>query len=124
MRALDVLAGFVCGVLSGYGLGGGSLLLLWLTQAADMEQAAAQGINLLYFLPTSAAAVIAHLKNGLVEKKALLWLAFPGMAAAALAALAATKVDPSLLRRLFGIFCVVAGVKMWTGSEKKPRDKA
>ncbi len=118
MTVLSVLAGLICGVLSGYGVGGGSLLLLWMTQVAGLEQTAAQGINLVYFLPTSAAAVIAHLKNGLVEKKALLWTAVPGMAASALAALAATAVDPSLLRRLFGIFCVLVGAKMWTGSRK------
>lgn len=113
MRLLNALAGLVCGVLSGYGIGGGSLLLIWMTQVSGMEQAAAQGVNLVYFLPTSLAAVVSHLKNGLVEKKAALWIALPGMGAAALAAVAASMLDSSLLRRLFGIFCVVVGVRMF-----------
>lgn len=112
MSVLNALAGLVCGVLSGYGLGGGSLLLLWMTQVAGLEQAAAQGVNLLYFLPASGAAVAAHLKNGFVERRAVLWLALPGMAAAALGAFAATCAEPLLLRRIFGIFCIAAGVKM------------
>lgn len=115
LTGLNVLAGFLCGVLSGYGLGGGSLLLLWMTQAAHLRQAAAQGVNLLYFLPTSAAALVSHFKNGLVEKRAALWAALPGMATAALTALAASAVEPSLLRRLFGIFCVAVGAKMFFG---------
>ncbi len=112
MTVLNALAGLVCGVLSGYGIGGGSLLLIWMTQVSGLEQAAAQGVNLLYFLPTSAAAVVSHFKNGLVEKRAALWMAVPGMVTAAGAAFAASCVDPSLLRRLFGIFCVLVGVKM------------
>ncbi len=112
MSLLAVLAGLVCGVLSGFGIGGGSLLLIYMTELAGIEQAAAQGINLLYFLPTSSAALLFHFKNGLVEKKAILWAALPGMALSALAAVAATNLASSLLRRLFGIFCVIVGVKM------------
>lgn len=115
MTVLSVLAGLVCGVLSGYGIGGGSLLLLYMTQLADIEQAAAQGVNLVYFLPTSAAALISHFKNGLIDTGAALRAAVPGMISAALLALAATNMDSSLLRRLFGIFCVLVGVKMFFG---------
>lgn len=115
MTVLNALAGLVCGVLSGYGIGGGSLLLLYMTQLAGMEQAAAQGVNLIYFLPTSAAALVSHVKNGLIEKSAVLRAALPGMVSAAALALAATNMDSSLLRRLFGIFCVIVGVKMFFG---------
>ena len=117
MTVINALAGLVCGVLSGYGIGGGSLLLLYMTGVDRLPQTSAQGINLLYFLPTSAAALISHLKNGLVEKRALIWAALPGMAASALAAFAATNLSSSLLRRLFGIFCVLAGVKMFFRKE-------
>lgn len=115
MSALGVLAGLVCGVLSGYGIGGGSLLLLYMTQLAGMEQAAAQGVNLIYFLPTSSAAVFTHFKNGLIDKTAALRAALPGMVSAAVCALCAAHMDSMLLRRLFGIFCVAAGVKMFFG---------
>lgn len=113
MSIPNALAGLVCGVLSGYGIGGGSLLLIYMTQLGGLEQAQAQGVNLIYFLPTSAAALVSHWKNRLIEKKALLWAAVPGMVCSALAALAATEINSSLLRRLFGIFCVIVGVKMF-----------
>ena len=66
------LAGAITGVLSGFGIGGGSLLLIYMTSFAGVEQNLAQGINLLYFLPTAATALPAHMKNGYIEKAALL----------------------------------------------------
>ena len=57
------LAGLVCGILSGFGIGGGSLLMVWMTAVAALDQKTAQGINLLYFLPTSIGALIFHIKQ-------------------------------------------------------------
>ena len=48
-----LLAGAVTGVLSGFGVGGGTLLLVYMTVFAGLDQHLAQGINLLYFLPAS-----------------------------------------------------------------------
>ncbi len=66
---IAALAGAVTGVLSGFGVGGGSLLLIYMTSFAGVPQTLAQGVNLLYFLPTAATALPAHFKNGYVEKK-------------------------------------------------------
>ena len=55
---LPALAGLVCGVLSGLGIGGGTLLMVWMTAICGLEQRTAQGINLLYFLPTAVCALI------------------------------------------------------------------
>ena len=67
-----LLAGAVTGVLSGFGVGGGTLLLVYMTVFAGLDQHLAQGINLLYFLPAGLMAQPAHLKNGYVVKPVLL----------------------------------------------------
>ena len=41
------LAGAVTGILSGFGVGGGTLLLIYMTSFAGVAQHLAQGINLL-----------------------------------------------------------------------------
>ena len=105
------LAGAAAGVLSGFGVGGGSLLLIYMTSFAGVPQALAQGINLLYFLPTAAAALPAHFKNGCVEKKALLPAISAGLACSALTAWAATALDVELLRRCFGGFLILIGLR-------------
>ena len=38
------LAGAVCGLLSGLGIGGGTLLMVWMTGVAALPQQTAQGI--------------------------------------------------------------------------------
>lgn len=108
---LAVAAGAATGVLSGFGVGGGTLLLIYLTNLAGMAQSQAQGINLLYFLPSAGAALPAHLKHGYVETSVLLPAILTGLACAALAAWAATGLDTDLLRRCFGGFLLVVGLR-------------
>ena len=105
------LAGAVTGVLSGFGIGGGSLLLIYMTSFAGVGQDLAQGINLLYFLPTAATALPTHAKNGYIEKAALPPAILAGLAGTALAAWAATGMDVGLLRRCFGVFLLIIGVR-------------
>ena len=104
------IAGVLTGVLSGWGVGGGTLLLLYLTLVANVPQTAAQGVNLLYFLPCSAAALIAHFRNGLVEKRCVLWAAGAGVLASVGASFLATALDTALLRKLFGGFLLAVGL--------------
>ena len=53
---LPLAVGAATGVLSGFGVGGGTLLLVYMTAFAGVEQRLAQGINLLYFLPAGLMA--------------------------------------------------------------------
>ena len=108
---LPLLAGTATGVLSGFGVGGGSLLLVWLTAFAGLPQEQAQGINLLYFLPAAGAALPAHAKNGYLEKGVLLPAIAAGLACAGLGAWAATGLDAGLLRRCFGGFLLAVGLR-------------
>ena len=105
-----ILAGLICGVLSGFGIGGGSLLMVWMTAVLSMEQKAAQGINLLYFLPTAICALIFHIKNRQVCWRAVLPAALAGCAAAVPGALLAAQIEMDLLRRLFGGFLIAVGL--------------
>lgn len=104
-----VLAGLLTGILSGFGVGGGTLLLVYMTLIAGLDQQLAQGINLLYFLPAALLALPSHAKNGYIEKKALLPVIGAGLACAALGAWAATAVNTDLLRKCFGIFLILIG---------------
>lgn len=108
---LPLAAGMGAGILSAFGVGGGSLLLVYLTAFAGVEQTTAQGINLLYFLPAAAMALPAHWKNGYVERKTLWPAVLAGLAAAALGAWLATGVDVSLLKKGFGVFLLAVGCK-------------
>lgn len=107
---IAALVGGITGVLSGFGVGGGTLLLIYMTAFAGVEQTAAQGINLLYFLPTAATALPSHIKNGYVDKKAAVPAILAGLVGTAIAAWVATSLDVALLRRFFGAFLIYIGV--------------
>ena len=107
----SALAGLVCGVLSGLGIGGGTLLMVWMTALTSLEQRTAQGINLQYFLPTAVCALLFHIKNRLIRWDIVLPAALAGAAAAALTAWLGTQLDTSLLRRLFGGFLLLVGLR-------------
>lgn len=107
---IALLAGLATGILSGFGIGGGTLLLIYMTSLAHLDQNLAQGINLLYFLPTAASALLYHKKNGYLKKEAawpaILW----GLVGTALAAFLATSLDVEVLRKCFGVFLLFVGL--------------
>lgn len=115
---LPLAAGAVTGVLSGFGVGGGTLLLVYMTAFAGMDQRLAQGINLLYFLPAGLMALPAHLKNGYVEKKALLPAIGAGLVLAAMGAWAASAMEVGLLKKLFGLFLLAVGGEQLLGKSR------
>ena len=124
MRAwiLPLIVGAATGVLSGFGVGGGTLLLVYMTAFAGVEQRLAQGINLLYFLPAGLLALPAHVKNGYIEKPALLPAIGAGLACAALAAWAATAMEVGLLKKLFGAFLIAVGLmELFTKPDSRSR---
>lgn len=115
-----LLCGLGAGILSAWGVGGGTLLLLVMTLLLGVDQRTAQGINLLFFLPTAASALVCHARNGCLDRP-VLRSAVPWAVAAALAgAWMATAADPETLRRPFGVYLLLSGVSLlWPGA--KPR---
>lgn len=107
---LPLLIGFGTGILSAWGVGGGTLLLLCMTLFLGVDQSTAQGINLLYFLPTAGMGLIWHKKNGLLEKDVLQQAIPLGTLAAIVAAWIATSVDTAFFRKPFGIYLLITGI--------------
>jgi len=118
--ALLILIGAAAGVISGMGIGGGVILIPALVFIMGMNQHAAQGINLLYFLPTAIVALVLHFKAKRVQRDILLPIILPGLGGAILGAFLAMRMEPELLRRFFGAFLLYAGVMEFF---KKPKKK-
>ena len=106
-----VLIGSLLGFLTGMGVGGGSLLILWLTLALGFDQTAARGINLLFFLPASAICCVFRIRQGRLNLKKCLPSIVCGCAAALLGSLIAAWVDTELLRKPFGILLLATGLR-------------
>lgn len=108
---LAVLVGTVLGFLTGMGVGGGSLLILWLTLVLGFDQSTARGINLLFFLPASAICCLFRLKQGALNLRACLPGMLAGCAAAALGSWISSTADTAILRKPFGILLLATGFR-------------
>ena len=109
---IPFLCGLGAGIISAWGVGGGTLLLLVMTLFLGVDQRSAQGINLLFFLPTAASALLCHRKNGWLDKPTLKYAIPPALLAACIGAWLATAVDVELLRKPFGIYLLASGISL------------
>ena len=117
---VSVVIGSLLGFLTGMGVGGGSLLILWLTLALGMDQATARGINLLFFLPASAICCAFRLRQGSLNLRNCLPAIVSGCIAAAVASWVSGWVDTALLRKPFGILLLATGLRELFYRPKQP----
>lgn len=123
MTVFAVVIGVLTGIISGFGIGGGSLLVLYLTLFTQASQYTAGGINLLYFIGCAPAALVGHLRNKMVDFKTALWCILSGIATAIPVSLLADGLDTDLLRRLFGILLLYVGIREWRMGGKSATTK-
>ena len=106
-----ILVGTTLGFLSGLGVGGGSLLMLWLTLIAGTPQSEARVMNLMFFLPCALVATAFRWK----QSKPNWRLALPAIAAGLLGALAGNYLGPilnkDLLKKALGILFLATGLR-------------
>lgn len=107
---LSILIGFASGIISGMGIGGGTLLIPALVFIIGTKQQIAQSINLIVFIPSAIAALFVHMRKHNIEKGLLLKLAVTGCIGAAAGSLLAVKLNSDLLKRFFGVFLLIMGI--------------
>ena len=107
---IEILTGFISGIVSGTGMGGGTILILCLSIFLEIDQKVAQATNLIFFIPTSIAAIYVNIKekkiNFKIAKIIILW----GIIGAVIGAVIAQKINVDLLRKLFGIFLAIIAI--------------
>ena len=123
----DIIASFLISALAGMGVGGGGLLVIYLTLLGDSEQLKAQGINLIFFLCASFAALCVNLKQRRLDFRQILLLSAVGSVFAVLGALLAANIETAILRKIFGGLLILSGMgaflKKQTHEREEPNDK-
>lgn len=107
----EILIGLVAGIVSGTGMGGGTVLILLLTALCGIEQHIAQATNLIFFIPTSIVAIITNWKYKLIDKKLAITISVFGALGAALGAITSSKTNVESLKKYFGMFLI--GIAIW-----------
>jgi len=107
---MEILIGFISGIVSGTGMGGGTILILCLSIFLGINQKIAQATNLIFFIPTSIAAIYINVKKKKINFKIAKVIIFYGIIGAIFGALTAQKMDIKLLKKLFGIFLAIIAI--------------
>ena len=108
---ITILAGTALGFLTGLGVGGGSLLMVWLTAVLGLDALTARSINLLFYLPGAAIAIAFRKRQGKIQWRHILPPALAGCIAAAVCSQLSTAVDNSAMQKIFGAVLIAAGVR-------------
>lgn len=103
--------GTVLGFLSGIGVGGGSLLILWLTLVLGFEHSTARIINLLFFIPSALVASFFRWKQGKLDLMAILPAIIAGCVSAGIFSILSRQLDITLLKKLFGVLLLATGIR-------------
>lgn len=105
-----VMLGILSGVVTGLGMGGGSILIILLTAFMGVEQHIAQATNLIFFIPTAIISIIVHFKNKNVENKIGKNLLLPVVIGSVIGAILSLQLQTQKLKKYFGIFLLAVGI--------------
>ena len=116
-----LIVGCILGFLAGLGVGGGSLLILWLSLVMGIDHNAARAINLLFFIPTAIIASLFRWHQGKLDIRTILPAIVAGCISAGCFSLLSKHIDIELLKKLFGILLLVTGIRelIYKPSDKK-----
>lgn len=116
-----ILVGILLGFLSGLGIGGGSLLIVWLTAVLEWNIQEARAVNLLFFLPAALIACFIRFRRGTLNWKAVIPATLSGCVFAVAGSIIASWINTDTLQKLFGILLLLAGAKELFYRERKAK---
>ena len=119
MNTAALLAGLFSGILGSMGLGGGAVLIIYLTLFTSAEQLAAQGINLIFFIPIATVSVAIYAIKKQIDWKRVAVLGVSGLIGAFLGLFAASFLGGQIASKAFGGLLVIMGLKeIFFGAKK------
>lgn len=119
LNFLDTIAVIVSALIGAMGLGGGSVLILYLTLFRRLPQLMAQGINLLFFIPCAVTAVLVYTKQKIIQWKFVLPMILGGAVGVAIGTYFLKNTDTKYISVLFAIFLLTVGIYTLFSKEKK-----
>ena len=108
---VNFLVGTALGFLSGLGVGGGSLLLLWMTLVLGADPEQARVVNLMFFLPSALIATAFRWKQSKPDWHHILPAAGAGLLGAVIGNLLSPILPHNLLRKAFGALFLLSGIR-------------
>lgn len=119
----EIVFGVISGIVAATGMGGGTILILLLNLFGSIEQHMVQGINLVFFIPTSIVAIYMNVKHKTIDYKLAIVLIIFGIAGAVCGSLLSFKIDNQNLKKYFGLFLILIAVFQTCSYIKNAKNK-
>lgn len=123
MNIAALLAGLLSGIIGGMGMGGGAVLIIYLSLFTDTPQLKAQGINLLFFIPIGITALIIYAFKKQIKWKTVLPISLFGIIGTFLSIMLTNFISDAWLAKIFGIFLVLMALKEFFTKKAKTVEK-
>ena len=109
LGAIGVLSGLVNGLL---GIGGGTILIPAMIFLLGEEQHKAHGTSLMIILPTAFISTIVYRMHNNLDLSLSFKVALGAVIGGYIGAKLMNKIPAKTLKKLFGVFMIVAGLRM------------
>lgn len=123
MNISALLAGFFSGILSGMGLGGGGILIIYLSLFTDTKQLTAQGINLLFFIPIGFLALVIYSIKKQIKWKAVIKFIIWGLLGSVSGLYLTNFLGGKITGKIFGVLLIALGIAEILKRNTKTVDK-
>lgn len=108
-----LLVGFIIGLVNGlFGSGGGTVAVPALVFMLGLSQHKAHATAISIIFPLSLVSAFLYYRNGVLNFKISSIVALGGVIGSYIGAINLTKVPSSMLRKIFGIFMIIAAIRM------------
>ena len=102
----ELIFGIISGIVASMGMGGGVTLVLLFSLFSEVKQHIVQGINLIFFVPTSIVAIYMNIRNKNIDYDVAKTVIVSGVIGAIIGSLMAIKINSDSLKKYFGIFLI------------------
>ncbi|OPJ56744.1 sulfite exporter TauE/SafE family protein [Alkalithermobacter paradoxus] len=113
MNIKTVLIGFVSGFINGiFGAGGGTLLVPCMTNILEIEEHKSHATAISIILVFTLISSFIYIKNGVFDLKITYKVAIGSIFGGIIGAKLLNKCSAGKLRLIFGIFMIIASIRM------------
>ena len=121
---IELFYGIIAGIVTGLGMGGGTILILLLTLFTESNQHVIQATNLIFFIPSSIAAIIGNIKERNINYKLAIYISFFGVVGAVIGTIFSKNIESESLKKYFAIFIIlIAFFELYKLFKENKKDK-
>ncbi len=109
------LSGVLIGLVNGLLGAGGGMLAVPLLKKAGLDQTKAQASSIAVIFPLTAVSAAVYLINKSVSIDAVYPYLIPGAVGSVIGAVVLSKIPQKILKKIFALFMLWAGIRMMVG---------